>query len=1150
MSSQDKGVDSTGCGGAGVVDTSWIDNAAAPGPSGEGSGRMTRGRGDRKRATRRRTLSPSIGKHNYMSNVDLNDPRTFPILPSSSCDRGLDSSGRDKTSTVSAGRQEAGNSVPIPAHATKVDPSTRAGRCASRSSGLGAAGRDADLPDPTVVAGLALPLGVLGTLGNNEVVASSSAAARVKAARKRQPAGAERQGTSSGASAAPSRGRSSRRATLGGADARIFFEAENLEPAGQGQAPDHAPSPTASVLPVDGEEEERRAPPPPPVPTKKSRSRSSRRRSIVMPSEARPLMDSDLDDVGGNASVPRSIADGGSDGDTAAGAATVAQAAPAGEAEARRRGSSTSTGTIGTSKVETPAVELPLSSMNATTCLSQSLAVQRGWAAGDETTRKDLFRAFYAATPGSQRARRIAARLFCLTGYPLSPVAPEDARVLCEAAGGSLDWGLGETEPRLVSRPIRRETREQKRRLVLRIKPIFDLMEKASKEERLQAEAATGVASRKASPDGFCYENRETGKPVNPDAYKGPYLKHIKAARASRLREFAASRNVAPSTTREEGSGSSPAAGKRASPSAKFVSPPSASESAAAAADEEAEEVGNREREDPVSSPLEAAAAEKPREEEKNVVGACAGEGGGGERRHSEECASDVLVAAAEVDAGAEGNALVAVSPVANTPPSGISAETDAAVPETPMPKEQGGAVEAVITSQAALEAPVASVEDTLVVGTAEKLENEERAASTESEKPVQIAAEADGAAPAVQGEEDPLLEPGGEDINVAGQALDLESLAETGRAIRMPCSRAADGASRIDSPPWSDGCSPCTAATPVLGSVRAPLEEHAAASDRGETAVTPPSAPMGLRTPGAFGPGSDGKVSGSDAQSPHFPGSPSPVVAIEPTSRLMTTSGDRSVPFGEEELGGGGRPGSLGTDRNKVPTTSGGGEAVDASRPSTRESDPSTRAPSGGDAALGAAVLEKPSGASREHSAASPPLGAEATERQEGGPSSGRTPSAGRESQRASPSRIFSLVSASRNLGSPGAAELVVSSAREEGEDDVEIAALEQRLWAAIDAAFREYHDGVSIVMSRRQGASTPSPPAPCQEGTETADRSSADAAAPRQAREARATTALPTTRSAAGCELGEEIPSDSRVASPADGAITTAAACTDGMP
>lgn len=60
-------------------------------------------------------------------------------------------------------------------------------------------------------------------------------------------------------------------------------------------------------------------------------------------------------------------------------------------------------------------------------------------------------------------------------------------------------------------------------------------MDRAAKDETLAVETATGVVSRKGSPDGYYYENRETGEKVDPSLYKLQYSKHIRAVAASRL---------------------------------------------------------------------------------------------------------------------------------------------------------------------------------------------------------------------------------------------------------------------------------------------------------------------------------------------------------------------------------------------------------------------------------------------------------------------------------------------------------------------------------------------------------------------------------------------------------------------------------------
>lgn len=74
------------------------------------------------------------------------------------------------------------------------------------------------------------------------------------------------------------------------------------------------------------------------------------------------------------------------------------------------------------------------------------------------------------------------------------------------------------------------------------MQPLFELMDNATQDERRAVEENTGVISRKAAPDGYCYEDRETKAPVDPDVYKAMYTKHIQATRAARLREWAALR--------------------------------------------------------------------------------------------------------------------------------------------------------------------------------------------------------------------------------------------------------------------------------------------------------------------------------------------------------------------------------------------------------------------------------------------------------------------------------------------------------------------------------------------------------------------------------------------------------------------------------
>jgi hypothetical protein len=74
---------------------------------------------------------------------------------------------------------------------------------------------------------------------------------------------------------------------------------------------------------------------------------------------------------------------------------------------------------------------------------------------GNENDLGRLCRAFAAADPESQLGRRIAARVFMLTGYPLLPMAARDAQALLKASGGP-SWPMDEdsTDVFLDGEPI------------------------------------------------------------------------------------------------------------------------------------------------------------------------------------------------------------------------------------------------------------------------------------------------------------------------------------------------------------------------------------------------------------------------------------------------------------------------------------------------------------------------------------------------------------------------------------------------------------------------------------------------------------------------------------------------------------------------
>lgn len=64
-------------------------------------------------------------------------------------------------------------------------------------------------------------------------------------------------------------------------------------------------------------------------------------------------------------------------------------------------------------------------------------------------------------------------------------------------------------------------------------------MEKAAKTEKLAVEKATGIVARKAVPDGYFYEDKETGEAVDPLVYKTKYTKHVCTVSTARRQKFA-----------------------------------------------------------------------------------------------------------------------------------------------------------------------------------------------------------------------------------------------------------------------------------------------------------------------------------------------------------------------------------------------------------------------------------------------------------------------------------------------------------------------------------------------------------------------------------------------------------------------------------
>lgn len=415
-----------------AIDTSWLTSSP---------GRMKRERSTKRRA-RRYTLSPSIGNNNVMSGVDWNDPEAFPVIH------------QDDNFRSKAGR------------GFLASPKTefavfRDGPASSAPSNS----QDADLPDPKDIARLLAP--------ETKDLPSPRPRVLVSIA-NREPSPIESTGIAGNQKWTKATGRETR------ADGH---QDENLEPNRikpavfcDGKQGAHSQVVGATIIPEEvstatsqyrDEAGENAEPQPQFQHVPKRKSRNSRRRSIVMPSEAQPLVDSELgsDGIGPPASGT---------GNVATSEASIKRSTGDGVTEKNVEGTSKGNVVGKDGKIncgQTAAQAFPLSSVNATSCLTTPLAVQRGWKARPGESSRSLVRAYHAAPVGSQRARRIAARLFCLTGYCLLPVTPDDARVLCRAAGDSFDWGLDEEEgPRLVSHPQRRKTREQKRELVMQIK--------------------------------------------------------------------------------------------------------------------------------------------------------------------------------------------------------------------------------------------------------------------------------------------------------------------------------------------------------------------------------------------------------------------------------------------------------------------------------------------------------------------------------------------------------------------------------------------------------------------------------------------------------------------------------------------------------
>lgn len=70
--------------------------------------------------------------------------------------------------------------------------------------------------------------------------------------------------------------------------------------------------------------------------------------------------------------------------------------------------------------------------------------------------------------------------------------------------------------------------------------PLFDLIEQNAKAEKLALEKATGIVSKKTSPDGYRYENQKTGERVDAAIYKDKLMEYVQSVGRAKRKHFAA----------------------------------------------------------------------------------------------------------------------------------------------------------------------------------------------------------------------------------------------------------------------------------------------------------------------------------------------------------------------------------------------------------------------------------------------------------------------------------------------------------------------------------------------------------------------------------------------------------------------------------
>lgn len=689
-------------------------------------------------------------------------------------------------------------------------------------------------------------------------------------------------------------------------------------------------------------------------------------------------------------------------------------------------------------------------------------------------------------------------------------------------------------------------------------------MEKSSSEEKRKAEAATGVVSRKASPDGYRYEDGETGKPVDPQAYKVPYLEHVRAVRASRVREFAAQRATAPppaSAVPEAVTGSTAEAGVIASVDSGAVSPaatrgkvgearlegevipaaPAADGNLATGAANVVVAEGSPEEAtklpDGVSLPdadvlaaevrsddvplKEAGDAANSAEEDKVGMG-----GTGVEAQDDDAClVGEVDSPAVFFDAG----------PIAPATPATV------VDPDEGIPAAAATSITAVETPIAVEQEPVAA---TGTVGERDAAEG--GAVCAESETLIAVAPTAlivGGVED--DGEDEHAAEEG---VKARGETLGGSPAVEAGDEVETPCSSSAAG----------DACTPgaaSAASEPVSTRPEEPQED----CNLRDAAIASLVSHVDQTNPHCCRSNSNAAVSsrqGDGISSSHpFEAQQSRVSANDGGIVSPITASPGSAEPSQGEACGDDHPLSFGDSSGEGDGLEllGGREAVasGSSSPSPRRKGPSPRGSGEHDASDEGSTVAAPSPFST-----SPLVAVGGCGQQQDGPLSGPTPEPVERAHRELPSREWPTPPYPfSNAGSPTASEIAASPGEDE-EGAEEIAALKERLWAAWDAAVLEYEKGVALVRSRynRHASSTPAASTTAQEVSGmVVSRSPVVAADPTPAVEVRETSSQEERAPAAGSEAATTPSAASAVEAAAEEpapAVVVAPTAADGMP